>query len=442
MKNMIHACCMQGFRLTSRPVPPSICQNLKVLVVEQVTADSGVLAELLSHCHQLEELQLLRTRVEGSCLQLSVLSKLPSLSLTLNIEEASLPEDQQPLAFLQHLGPCLTALDVETRSDEDRQSTVPGTVLGYATRNLPRLKHLTVSDYGDSYTESVAEQDVLLGLAASPSAQQLETLTLNGIELPDMECAVKLLCMPNLKLLGGKLSSPARDDDLPASLDMPWPEGKPPMELQLETANVRQLAALPLEHFSSISITSLGLHVRASDQVQAMQALLAAARKCLQFVIGGVGVYTGPYPVPVMLQAMGADCPIKLSNSGCFECVCMRLDASDVQGISAAWGPQLKQLIFQDAYPSSSAWAAITPAAFPLLERIRLTTQLSLEWVPDLSVFCIQWPAGRKLSIAVSQPSDGLHGQYSHEEQLAAKLKEILETHGRQNIAFTFEWED
>jgi hypothetical protein len=363
-----------------------------------------------------------------------VLSQLPSLSLRLDIEEAPLPKDQKPLAFLQHLGPCLTALHVDTRGNTQLQSTV----LGYASRYLPRLEQLTVS--GSDWSVAVADREVLLGLAASPVAEQLETLTLTGIELPDMECAFKLLCMPNLWLLRGDLLVSKDAEHVPASLDMPWPEDKPPMELQLERAHARLLAALPLQHFSSISITLLdpGAVKEGSgqQQEQTMQALLAAAHSCPEFVIRGIGVTDwGLEPLPTI----GPNCPIQLSSSHSLECKSMIVDAAGIQGIAAAWGPQLEVLIFSDSCLKSRAWAAITPTAFPVLERIEYVSLGDWAgWVLEVGGFCMGWPADRELSVGVTRLDDC----YPPERESADQLKEMLAAHGRHNITFTFEWQE
>jgi hypothetical protein len=245
--------------------------------------------------------------------------------------------------------------------------------------------------------------------------------------------------MPNLRVLGGKLLFP--ENDTPASLDMPWPEGKPPMELQLWRANARQLAALPLEHFSRISITALDLF---HQQQQTMQALLEAARRCPEFVISSIGSYTTlfrQYPVPVLLPAIGPGCPIKLSKSGCFECNSVKVNAEGIQGVAAAWGPQLKQLIFNQATLASSAWAAITPTAFPALEKVDLWSHQDLCWVSDLSAFCMEWPADWRFNVAVRQ-SDIALLESEIAQELAAKLREMLKARGRLNITFTFEWQD
>jgi hypothetical protein len=285
----------------------------------------------------------------------------------------------------------------------------------------------------------MAKREVLLSLAASPSAQQLETLTLNGIVLPDMECAVKLLCMPNLRLLGGKLCLPGNAYDTPASLDMPWPEGKPPMELQLECGNARQLAALPLEHFSSITIATLDFSLMDVAgtllREQIMQALLAAARKCPEFVIEGIGGHSNSGAM--WLALLGPGCPIKLSGSCCFECVCIDLEAADVQGIAAAWGRQLKELVLKDTYLSSRAWAAITPTAFPVLERIEFQEESGVRWAPQVTALCMEWPTDRKLSLTVSQY---LKGECGHAEDLANDLQSLLAARGRQHIKFHYQW--
>jgi hypothetical protein len=108
--------CLQASHLDAQSVPSYIFKNLKVLVLERVTVDSAALADMLSHCHQLEELQLLRTCLLGPSQPLSVLSKLPSLSLTLDVAEpTSKPATTapQPLACLQDLGPCLVLLDID-----------------------------------------------------------------------------------------------------------------------------------------------------------------------------------------------------------------------------------------------------------------------------------------------------------------------------------------
>jgi hypothetical protein len=442
--------CFQGFHLHAQSVPPAIFNNIKVLTLKCVTVDSGVLSNMLSHCHQLGELQLLRTLVEGTSLQLPVLSKLPSLSMILDLVHEPTPSSataRQRLACLQDLGSCLTSLIVATR---DVIATGEGfhtlgtnpelqrTVFRAATTHLPGLKHLTVA--GSS--RSKPDRELLLGLAMSPSAQQLETLTLNGLELPDMECVVKLLCMSKLRLLAGVLNFPEYADDMPASLSMPWPKGKPPMELDIGRAHVRQLAALPVEHFSRISIHLLDLAVKDASRgptqeqhEQRMHALVAAAHKCPEFVIGGIGAYTHSVQ-NLGLPGLGPGCPIELADTSSFVCVGVALQAADIQGVAAAWGPQLKELYFGHAVLGASAWAAITPTAFPLLERIEYAAQIEFDWVSAVAALCIEWPADRTLSIAVDHSTST--AQDAAAEFFAGQLRQMLEVRGRQNITLTF----
>jgi hypothetical protein len=430
---------LQGYHLLAQSVPPPILHSLKVLVLKRVAVTTQVLADILSDCHQLEELQLVKTCLTGSSRPLAVLSNLALASLTLDIKVTSLPQGQQRLAFLQHLNPSLTTLDLHMsaalcspQNSTDRHE-LP--VFSYISSHLNNLKHLTIS----------AEGRPLLSLAGAPVPQQLETLTLNCMELPDMQCAVTLLSMPNLRLLAGNLWFSEDRYDTTAIGVVPWPQGKPAMELQTRRAGVKQVAALPLEHFSSVTIAWLDLGSGRAPQVQAnrviaFQALLAAARKCPSFSITGMCAAYGQYP---LMPALGEACPIRLSNSSVLECDDLCLDDTSVLGIAAAWGAQLKKLTFRHSDLKSAAWSAITPAAFPMLEEIELFPGgRDLEWAPEVAVLCMEWPADRKLKISVTvRESRGWEG---HDDgvtnSVASQVQQMLRARGKHNILFAFKW--
>jgi hypothetical protein len=434
---------LQGFHLTAQSIPPAIFTNLKVLILEQVTVNNGVLAEMLSHCSQLEELQLLRTCLLGPSQPLSVLSKLSSLSLTLDVQETILPKDQQPLAFLQHLGACLTSLDVQVREHDEHHNVV----LSYVSNHLHRLKHLTVSSFcRHRYDPQLLPSDVAASLAASPAGQQLETLTLNSLVLQDMECAVKLLCMPKLKLLAGNLYFPDEVYDTPASLNVPWPSSKPAMELQLGRAGVKQLAALPLERFTSINVSELDLgltdEVSHEEREKSFQAFLAAAHRGPPVSFTSIGAQSGDGFAP-LLPVLGTDCPIRLKDSSFLQCASVVLGELAVQEIAAQWGSQLKKLVLTGSDLDSSAWAAITPTAFPMLEELQYLSHQVLDWAPEVAVFCKEWPLDRKLLVKVTG-SECCHNERrdGNAAGLAAQVQAMLTARGRHNITFTFGWDD
>jgi hypothetical protein len=349
----------------------------------------------------------------------AVLSTLPLLSLTLDVLEISLPQGQQPLAFLQHLNPSLTTLDLHlsaalcTKQESIYRQVLPA--FRYIPIHLKHLKHLTIS------AEAHPDPDTrpLLSLAGAPVPQQLETLTLNCMELPDMQCAVTLLSMPKLRLLAGELWFSEDRYDTPATGVVRWPQGKPVMELQIGRAGVKQLAALPLEHFSSINIASVDLgHALSGPQeeekrVEAVQALLAAARKCPSFSIAGMCAQSANGRRDLM-PALSEGCPIRLSSSSSFQSDDLRLDDTSVLGIAVAWASHLKKLTFRHSSQlkklvlkwsalESAAWPMITPAAFPMLEEVELVPGgREVEWAPEVAVFCMLWPADRKLKISMT----------------------------------------
>jgi hypothetical protein len=437
---------LQGFHLLVQPVPPPILQSLKVLVLKRVTVDAQALAAILSDCHQLEELQLVKTCLEGSSQPLAVLSNLPLVSLTLDVEETSLLESQQQLAVLQHLSPSLTTLDLHFSaafcSPQTSSHRHELHVFRYIPSHLHGLKHLTISTVVHPYTD----RRLVLSLAGAPVPQQLETLTLNCMELPDMQCAAALLSMPQLRLLAGDLWLSEDRYDTPATVEVPWPQGKPAMQLQIGRAGVQQLAALPLEHFSSIRITSLDLGSASGkpkgedNRLRAFQALLAAARKCRSFSIANMCAGPG-YPV---LPALSECCPITLSNSSCLVCDGLGLTGTSVLGIAAAWGSHLKTLIFKWSALVSAAWLAITPAAFPRLEEIELVPGGSdFEWAPEVSVFCMEWPSDRQLQVTVTVIEGPSYDDHDNQStaSVSAQVQHMLRVRGKHNIFFVTKWE-
>jgi hypothetical protein len=257
---------------------------LKTLVLVRATVQSTVLADILSQCPQLENLQLWQTVLQGSSEPLAApLSKLPSLSLTCDVEEEDLPTGIPRLAFLQHLGSCLTSLVVQTQDDQQLDTQV----LACVAKHLHKLTSLWLRNHNGNFPE----KDVIMELLNSPTAQQSLRDFSADITFPDMECVVKLLSLPKLNFVGGDTSFPDVHEDLPEQLDVPWPEGKPPVRMRLLRGSVRQLAALPLERFPSIHLQLLTLPSDEDRQQreQRLQKFLSdSAPKCSKFTIGGI----------------------------------------------------------------------------------------------------------------------------------------------------------
>jgi hypothetical protein len=418
----------QGFHLPPEAVvdiPSSFYANLKILRFDQTTIDGETLAGMLSQCPQLEDLQVVRTNITGSADPLSVLGRLKTLSLKLTIEEVDVAEGGQCLTFLQHLGDCLTSLDVHTedRWDLDEQ------LIRVTATHLHRLQHLTITNGNGSFPEA----DVFGQLASSPAAQTLETMSLM-ITIPDMESVAKVLAMPKLHLLKEVTfpepmfrmtdEDPVAAENL-AGFKVHWPEGKPPMQLRASRASVAQLALLPLQHFKQVRVGQLALPRRASRQERAaaLQALMTAAQQCPDFCICCFQTHPGD-SLAGGLSVLGSGCPLKLAYPGSLEFMRIDLEETDMQGVVAAYGKGLMKFNFFNSTLSAGAWAAINPTNFPALHTLRLNSD-DPDFIPYLTALCMEWPAEHPLTIK-------LH-HLGELEPLAAHIPKLLEARGRQN---------
>jgi hypothetical protein len=309
-------------------------------------------------------------------------------------------------------------------TSEDEQLSVLDTV----AEHLHRLQHLTTKG-----APCLPDASTILRLAQSPAAQQLETVHVS-LELPDMECVAKLAAMPKLKKLCGALSCPKHHEVLPAQLPVPWPEGKPPMELELETANVRQLAALPLEHFSKIDVTSLYLASDADRQErdQLMRVLLAGAAQVPEFRVAYIMSHSWD-DLSAGLSALSRNCSIKLRHDSLY-LARLAFNAADMQGVAAAWGSGTKRLVLSGCVLATGAWATITPAAFPALRYVQVQALFSVEFIVDLTAFCLGWPADRQLSILLAPvEQEGVEDHGPAAQATAAKVREVLQARGQAN---------
>jgi hypothetical protein len=311
---------------------------------------------------------------------------------------------------------------LEIHTSEVEQLSVLDTVAVH----LHRLQHLITKG-----APCLPDASTILRLAESPAAQQLETVQVS-LKLPDMECVAKLLAMPKLKELCGALSFPNHHEVLPSQLPVPWPEGKPPMEMVLDTANVRQLAALPLEHFSKIDVTSLYLASDADRQEreQLMRALLAGAAQVPEFWVAYIRSHSWEDPA-AGLSALGPNCPIKLRYDWLY-LARLDLSASDMQGVAAAWGPGATRLVLSGCVLATGAWVAITPAAFPVLRIVQVKVLFSVEFIVHLTAFCLGWPADRQLSLLLAPvEQEGVEEQGPAAQVTAIKLREVLQARRR-----------
>jgi hypothetical protein len=428
---------VQGFDLPPEAVaniPASFFSNLKSLVLEYVTIGGETLAGMLSQCPQLADLQVRNTIIRGSTDQLSVLSNLANLSLTLDVQEVDVPEGGQRLTFLQHLGGCLTSLEVDTGDDWDLDEQL----IRVTATHLHRLQHLKImNDNG-----SVPRAQVFDLLAASPAAQTLETMKV-AIIFPDMKSVVKVITMPKLHRLEEVIfpepmfgvdpeEEPLTAEDL-AGLKCIWPEGKPQMHLDGLRAGVAQLTALPLEHFSTIYLSQLSLPRGASrrERAAALSALMSAARKCPNGVCFS-NFETDPTDNQAGgLSALQPGCSLKLAcPSGFLGFMRIELDESDMKGVVAAYGQQLEKMSLFRSTLTAEAWAAITPANFPALRELRILYPTSVV-VPYITALCMEWPAGHPLTIKLC------HFDMDQQEAqaLSAHIPKLLAARGMQNPA-------
>jgi hypothetical protein len=383
---------LQGFRLPpglSDQTPPSIFVNLTVLQLENITVQGSELGATLSRCPQLTQLELLAAIIQGSTLPLSVLNKLASLALSLcDVEQQDLPWGEPRLAFLGQLGSSLTSLSVIA---EDAPMTVSSRVLACATNDLHRLTDLVVSSI-----PYAPHPSTIARLAQGPAAEHLEELVLS-LNLPDMECLAHLIAMPKLGRLGGQLSLSGRPATVPPKPKVCWPQGKPPMQLHLDSAGVRLLTALPFECFSCVNVDMLYVEGDADRQEarHLMQALLAGAAKVRDFRVGDIKSHR---LVDSGLSVLGPNCPLK-HHLWCIHLTQLELDEADMQGIAAAWGPGLQALMLTSCSLTPEAWRAITPAAFPALSSMRLAMHFTMDLAVSVAAFCLEWPESHALSI-------------------------------------------
>jgi hypothetical protein len=427
---------VQGFDLPPEAIadiPAAFFAHLKYLAFEYVTIDGATLAGMLSQCPQLEELHVRNTIIRGSTDQLSVLSKLAAnLSLTLDVQEIDLPEGAPGLTFLQHLGDCLTSLEVDTWDNWDLDEQL----IRMTATHLHRLQHLTILNSNGSFPEA----EVFDLLAKSPAAQTLETLKAMII-FPDMKSLVRVLTMPKLDYLGeatfpepmfelGEEEQPHVAEDL-AGLRCIWPEGKPPMQLSLMRAGVAQLLALPLEHFDIIELEQLSLPIGASRQERAaaLSALMSAAQKCPD------GLYFNKFQTHPGdnqgggLSALQPGCSLKLAHDpATLGFMRIQLDELDMKGVVAAYGQELAKMSLSSSSLTAEAWAAITPTNFPSLRELRITSPTSV-MVLYITALCMDWPAEHPLTVKLS------HFDQDQQEAkaLAAHIPKLLAAKGRQN---------
>jgi hypothetical protein len=416
---------LQGFKLTrettiARALP--LVANLKYLVLQTVTVAAGDLADTLSQCQHLEELELLRARLLGPTQPLSVLSKRPSLTLVLDVQEEDLPEGTPGLSFLEQLGGCLTSLDVSTGENEllDEQ------LIRVTATHLHRLQHLTIRNDNGAYP-AAAVFDLLVD---SPAAQTLEVLDIN-VTLPTMAIVAKVLAMPKLRKLKKAAFPEAGGEDL-SGLKVSWPEGKPSMKLSLLRATVQQLAALPLQHFRRIFLQQLCLapHTPRAQREAALAALLAVAHECPSFTFHDFHVFNELISThPAGLSVLRRGCSIQLSGSylGFMQ---LQLETSDMQGVVAAWGPSIETLSFYSCLMTAGAWAAINAAAFPALDTLIVNSPPGRNLGTFVTALCVEWPEERPLTIELRTIIGG--------EVVAAGVRSILEARGRHNVTVEY----
>jgi hypothetical protein len=397
--------------------------RIKVLRFKHVTAEPAALAQILGHCDQLRELHITRSSLEGSSEPLKVLSKFPSLSLTLDLEEKDLPEGTPALAFLQHLGSNLTSLSLRTGDDQDSNAAV----LGMLLKTLHCLKHLKFHTGNGAFPD----RSLFSTLAASPLAHTLKRLSLE-MEVPDPESLALLMGMPALELLEDAALESFVDAEIPPVQGFTWPEGKAPMVLTLTRGSTTYISALPLQHCSRFSIGLLSVPMDGREEKEAtLKALLATAAKCPEFRIRGIMAMplqdksAGLSP----LVSVGRHCPIKIPHG---ELYLLRLEmvGSDIQGIAAAWGDQLEMLRLDGCKLSPSAWVALKAESFKALSILEISEPVIPEdsteiFVLHLTALIMDWPADRRLNIVLT----GWDGA----DELAEALRSMLELRGRQH---------
>jgi hypothetical protein len=331
--------------------------------------------------------------------------------------------------FLQHLGSCLTAFEVHTDDDWNLSEQL----IRVTATHLNHLRHLALLVRNGSHPDAA----VIDQLVNSPAAQMLETLKLSFV-FPDMQSFAKVLALPKLWLFEeATLPEPRRwypeavdeqmDEDL-SQIQMSWPTGKPPMQLSLFRASVSHLAALPLQHFNRISLEHLSLSRRMSRQQReaALQHLMSAVQRCPDLELSIQMLQTHPGDGrEAGLSVLGSGCPIQIGD-GSLAFMRVDLDESDMRGLSAAWGSQVKIISFFDCTLTPGAWAAINPTNFPALGMIdiRCCTEV---FVPYLTALCMAWPPERKLFLSLKHLEDGA-------EVMAAHVPRVLQAHGRHNI--------
>jgi hypothetical protein len=381
---------------------------------------------MLGQCTQLQELHITRTLLTGFSEPLKILSKFPSLSLTLDLEEKDLPEGTPQLAFLQHLGSSLTSLSLRMGDDQDSNSAVLG-VLASSLRCLKRLSFET--DNG-----AFPDHSIFLTLSASPLAHTLTSLSLE-MEVPSPDSLAVLMGMPALEMLADAALEGFVDAEIPQLQGFSWPEGKAPMSVHLTRGSTTYISALPLQHVKSFRVGLLSVPLDGREEKEAtLKVLLSAAAKCPEFVIRGIMAMplqdrsAGLSP----LIPLGRHCPIKISHG---ELYMLRLEmqASDIQGIAAAWGHQLEMLRLDSCLLSPCAWVALKADSFKALSILEISNPSRIsnphglnteDFGIHLTALCMDWPADRRLNIVLT----GWEGA----EEMAENLHHMLNLRGRE----------
>jgi hypothetical protein len=388
-----------------------LLHGIETLRLEECQVNKSSLA-VLGNCKHLKQLSLVCTKLAagaGHALHVLATEGCPGLELKLDqVEDAS---PTAPYSFLASLAPCLTHLTVKAAVTQ-----MLSAVLHVLTqKQYPRLQHLDLSGTGSSVPLPL----VVIRLLAS-TCPQLQSLTSENIILPSLHCLRALFEMPQLV----HLSVPYIRTHGAFGAAIRWPTGKQPVSLSLFHLTPYDMSVLPLEHCSQLSALCLRVQQDQTQQqlVDSMRVALLNAAKCPQVQVSYIAAPSGQLVPGAGLSALTTGCPLQCDGRASITSVALEL--ADVQGLVAAWGASLTQLVLTECSLSAPAWAAL--ASLPALDTLLLVDMQGLpQQGAHLAALFLAWPCTRPLRV-------GVKGEAA--SQWAGTWSDILHTHNRPNI--------
>jgi hypothetical protein len=368
---------------------------------------------MLGNCKHLKQLSLVNIELAaGAAESLHVLAAedCPGLELTVDNVQGS-----QPSSVLAALAPCVTHVNVRTRTTQELAAVLTTVV----QKQYIFLQHLHLST-PEVTPVSLSLVDMQRLASACP---QLHLFFCHRIVLPDLQCLRALLEMPHVQQLHINC---VRSIGEPGG-SIKWPACKQPAGIRVESIPLSVMPSLPLEHCSDVYIHRLYIPPGLTQQqlTEGMRAALLRAEKCpkvLVFSIRGGGEQP---EAGAGLSALTAGCPLHL-HMGQQVLSNLALEPEDIQGVAAAWGTSLRYLALNRCTLSASAWATLASSSFPALETLDLHRIKDVQQLAQhLVAFFLAWPSTHQLSVQVP-------GYVA--TQCLTTWSDILRAHQRHNI--------